>query len=278
VVSTRSLPPGGEAEIKAQLRTTGIAGPVHKQITVFTNDPTNPRLVLSLAGEVVADVVAKPRRVSFGEVAVGTEATRALELALGEGDNVRIAGVRSEDGRFRVTYLGADESHGGNYEIKLADTSERGVVASKLVVSLTGGERDRFEVPVSATVVGDLRYPKTFTMQRRGDDFVATPVTIVSRSGKSFEVRSAEDPAGLLVASVTQASPSEVRLEVTATDAVGDDSTSTRGTLIVKTSDADEPTIEISYSLARLGRRSPTVPGAVRPKGAGAPAEGRGQP
>ncbi len=52
LLSDSLIPPSGKAELKSKLRTKGMSGKFHKHIFVYSNDPENPRISLSLTGYV----------------------------------------------------------------------------------------------------------------------------------------------------------------------------------------------------------------------------------
>jgi hypothetical protein len=60
VVSTADLPPGGEGKIEVKVATNGINGSVAKAVEVFSNDPKQPQLRLTIKGTVVGPGNAPP--------------------------------------------------------------------------------------------------------------------------------------------------------------------------------------------------------------------------
>lgn len=54
------IPPGGTGKVHAELDTSGVSGAASKAITVFTNDPANPRLQLTLRIRTVEHILFNP--------------------------------------------------------------------------------------------------------------------------------------------------------------------------------------------------------------------------
>ncbi len=63
-----TIEPGGQIEIKARLILKGLRGSQKRKITVFSNDPQTPQLVLTIAGEVLAPVDLYPERLFWGHI------------------------------------------------------------------------------------------------------------------------------------------------------------------------------------------------------------------
>jgi len=53
LLSEKQIPPGGEAEVKVTFNTTGRGGQTfHKTVSIYSNDPEQPKLVLHIRGKV----------------------------------------------------------------------------------------------------------------------------------------------------------------------------------------------------------------------------------
>ncbi|MGH7985930.1 MAG: DUF1573 domain-containing protein, partial [Candidatus Binataceae bacterium] len=72
--------PGQESDIDVSFDTRGEKGSVERIITVFTNDPANPQLRMTLKGDVKQQVAANPQEVSFGIVKHGSELQRTVTI------------------------------------------------------------------------------------------------------------------------------------------------------------------------------------------------------
>ncbi len=65
MLSTAALPPGGEGQVEVTVDTHHRVGPLHKSVSVYTDDPAQPVLQLEITGEV------KPRPSAGLEAAGG---------------------------------------------------------------------------------------------------------------------------------------------------------------------------------------------------------------
>jgi len=272
------IPPGGEGEIKAVLRTKGRSGTTKKRITVMSNDPETPNLSLEISGEIIVDVAVKPRHLSFGQVGKGESVSREFELKVNEPDKVKIVEVTVSDEKFALKRIEGEPSGDSKYSIELTDTKTIGRVTGKVLIKLEGSDNASIEVPIRATVVGDLRYSRSVYFNKRDGEFPEREVVFSRRSGKPVTVKNAEDPDGHLKVRVATPKGEKAIIKVTVKDPEQDYKKPVRGKLKVGVQDADEPVVEIRYTItdrprskmSGLRTRPPGAPGKplqVSPKG-----------
>lgn len=229
-----------------------------------------PRLLLSLEGEIAVDVLAKPRAVTFGEVLKGSEPpVKSLELEVAEPERVKVSSVTSSDERFEVTLQAGEPAGSGTYEVRLRSTAELGAIQGKIHVATDGA--DALDVAVSATVVGDLRYPKSVSMFKSKEQYPPREVTLESRTGREVEIKRAEDPDGALAVELKQPKGKKAVLKVSVAESAIEGPPVSQGKLRIETNDPDERTVEIAYTIQRsrpgaqppLPRRAPGLRAAT---------------
>lgn len=243
------IPPGGEGEIKAVLRTKGRSGVTKKRITVMSNDPETPNLSLELSGEIVVDVDVNPRHLSFGQVGKGESVTREFELKVNEPDKVKIAGVTVEDEQFVLKRLEGDAAGNAKYSVELKGAATIGRLTGKVIVKLEGSENETIEVPVRATVVGDLRYSRSVYFNKRDDVYPEREVVFTRRSGKAVLIKGVEDVDKHLKVDLVTPKGEKAVIKVTVADPSKDYQKPARGALKVSVQDPDEPEVEIRYTI-----------------------------
>jgi len=89
IAGGNDIPPRGGAAVYARFDTDAVYGPQRRTITVYSNDPTQQAVLLTLTGEVVLDVVAEPSQVYLGVVPPGFPLLREVALRSHE-DGVHI--------------------------------------------------------------------------------------------------------------------------------------------------------------------------------------------
>ncbi len=175
---------------------------LNKRIVVRSNDPINPRYVLSLKGKVLVDVALEPRRISFGELTRGETATRDFSVTVREDTNIRIKSVTVDHPQFRVA---ADEVP-GSYAISFLGSSTIKRFRSSIKVAVEGGSVPEFSLSVSASVVGNLRFPRRIQFSRRGE-IKPRNIDFTRRDAKRVKVKRVEDLDGIFSTEIQELPP-----------------------------------------------------------------------
>ncbi len=269
-MTTEAIPPGGEGQVKAAVRTAGRQGKLTKSITVFSNDPKTPQLRLTLQAEIVVDVTMTPRAVSFGQLSKNKKVTREFSLIVNEPDKVKITGVTIKDKRFLLKLKSGDPAKDPKYELTYTGGKKLGRISAPVRITLSGAKADHVDLNVSGQVVGDLRYSKSVYLPKAGGKFRSRTVTFTSRSGKTIRLLGVKDQGGHLTTEIIEAKGEKVSFKIDVTDPNKAYGSAVREKLIVKTNDPDEPVIEIVYTIADRkaargrGLRNVLKPGLVR--------------
>jgi hypothetical protein len=77
--------PGKSGEIKATFDSTNFAGPVHKTITVKTNDPKVSFVTLTIQGTVITEIQITPMELNLGAIR-GNETKKVLLSVVNNGN------------------------------------------------------------------------------------------------------------------------------------------------------------------------------------------------
>jgi hypothetical protein len=157
LVSAKEIPPGGVGEVKATYKSKGAQGKVKKSITVETNDPDNPRVSLTIFGEVTAEVMVKPRYVNFRNVSKANPPRPIpLEIRLREGEGLKIKQVSADN----PSIVLEEEKRTDNeavYAVSLAENVPTGRLTGKILVKTNSKKSPKTEVPFYAFVEGRVK-------------------------------------------------------------------------------------------------------------------------
>jgi hypothetical protein len=158
-VDSGTIEAGATNRIKVEFDTAGFSGSKTKTVEVLTSHPETPELVLTLKGEVVPGVVADPRRIEFGEISPGSDDSswvRNLKVELKEGTDLKIQTVRSFSKHLAVTQE-QTTPQGATYRVELSKDAPRGELRDRVVVEFEGGRQQSLNIPILASIRGDLR-------------------------------------------------------------------------------------------------------------------------
>lgn len=273
------IPPGGEGEIKAIVKTKGRAGALRKRVTVISDDPEQPQLKLMIEGEIVVDVAMKPRRISYGQLSKGEAGEREFSLEVREPEKVKIAGLSIDDERFKIERKSGEADGNATYLLKFKGSDKLTRLHTSVKIEITGSEISTVELPVRATVVGDLVYRKSVYFHKRDGQFKEKEIVVASRSNKRVKVTGVHDAKGLIKHEITRDKDPKKKgavLKVRVAEPDAEYNEIKRGTLVVKTTDPDEPKISIRYSIADRTRLSRS-PKRLGPNKGGPPLKPRKQ-
>jgi hypothetical protein len=100
-----TLKPGETADLEVELKTATAAAPGHdlpikKFVRIFSNDPTNSSLALSLEATMVTPFTLDPVEIDFGRVKHGVEAVSNTLLGAGKLGDLKILAVKSPNEEF----------------------------------------------------------------------------------------------------------------------------------------------------------------------------------
>lgn len=155
------IPPGGTGRIHAEVETDAIVGPNSKGITVFTNDPSNPRIQLTIKSNVKPFLYVTPGYARFTNF-VQSEAAQTLSQTLWADDfeNLQVTGVETGNPHVTVAYREAREGErepqgvGRQWriDITLAEDAPPGPLADKVLITTNHPKQKTTDIPVSGFV------------------------------------------------------------------------------------------------------------------------------
>ena len=149
VVGASDVPPGGRGTVHARFDTSAAPGPQRRTVTVYSNDPTQRAVLLTLTGTVALDAAADPPSVYLGPVPPG--AARLREVALRAGsDGLRFVGASSAAPQLSVGVI--DGADGRALTIGTAADAPPGAFTAVVRVHTTSPTRPLIEVPVAGIV------------------------------------------------------------------------------------------------------------------------------
>jgi hypothetical protein len=218
-------------------------------VTVYSNDPKTPQLVLTMEGEVIADVEPQPRRLSFGQVSKRAEASRELTLKVPKPDEIKISSVTVDDERFEIELVSGEPAGGAKYEVRFKGSETLGRISGRVRVAFSGSDVTEIDIPLWGEIVGDLRYAKNLSFYKQKGAYKPRKVTFTSRSKKQVSILDVKDEGGHLKVEIAKAKGELAELEVSVAKAAQQSDKTTKGKLRVKTTDRDEPEVVIQYGI-----------------------------
>ena len=158
MVTAKEIPPGGVGEVKATFSSKGYQGKVKKSVTVETNDPDNPKVSLSILGEVIAEVMVTPRHVNFRNVNKDAPPKPIrLEVRVREGKGLKIQEVSADNPAIVLKEEKRTENE-AIYSVSLAEKVPTGRLTGKILVTTNSKKSPKTQVPFYAFVQGRVQF------------------------------------------------------------------------------------------------------------------------
>src|SRR5215469_10003835 len=246
--SKMHVAPGDTTDIAVAFDTHFQKGHQVRAITVYTNDPDNPQVAMTMQGIVKKQVEAVPGEVSFGDVKRGAEETRELvvnDLNPGRG-GFSVGPVSNSNSSIKVVQeKRTDGKPGAMLKVSLLKTMPVGPFDDTIKITTN---RVPLQVDVFGTVAGDLNVDPaqvSFGIVPRGQDIVR--IFKLSNQGrkpvKVLDVASSSPAVGAVAEAVTPGK--EYRVTVTLRHGTPDGQL--RGSLTIKTDDPDQATLNVPF-------------------------------
>jgi hypothetical protein len=150
------LAPGASSTIEAVFNSTGYSGPIHKSITVTTNDPDRKLLYISIAADITSLATFRPERLNFGSIKVNTTRTHTMQVIPIDPKTFEITKVEAIGSHVSVpSFRKISDKNGDFWEltvvIKAGDKPGR-VMGESINVVTNAGEK----VVLNAMVYGNV--------------------------------------------------------------------------------------------------------------------------
>ena len=244
---------------------------ITKRVVVHTNDPEQPQFGLTMKGEMLVDVTAKPASVRIRDLQAGETGTGRFELIrsedslatikflnLDDQENFSLREVPAEElageDQTKLGRVGGSEGSLGTYEVTFNGSQEVGTVSTFITIKTTGEHTPELKIRVHANVAKNLRYLKMVRFSRREGKLVARQIHITARHGPAPEITKIEDPDGLLDYEVQEARGSLVTINAKIKEdvwaALSPEDQGKLHELTVSTTDEEEPQIVLRYRVA----------------------------
>ena len=185
------VPPGGRGKIQATVGTHGLFGGVRKVISVSTNDPERPSLVLAVSFVVATPLVATPPSVAFFVAQNEAAAPAEVVVRRADGAPLELSDLSIDDTAIAVSLApaGADRA-----EARIAVTLKTTATARRIQAKLQAKTNHPLRPLLALDVFGAVRpllwaSPQTVALPRPpGGAETRANVTVQNTAGRPFRL------------------------------------------------------------------------------------------
>ena len=156
---TRTIPPGGEGEIKVLVMTPNQQRGIAKQLYVTSNDPISPMVQLDVTGYIrPAQLLFSPRTVNFGTPRRTESISREVFIPSAPEDSVEVTSVTSDSQYVTAAVASSVDKNRPGHLItaSLEPGAPIGEFKAKITILSDHPKQPKAELPVIATVRGNI--------------------------------------------------------------------------------------------------------------------------
>jgi uncharacterized protein DUF1573 len=161
VVDTHDIAPHGAGAVRARFDTDAVYGAQRRTITVYSNDPAQRAVVLTLTGEVLLDVAPEPAQVYLGVVPPSAPLLHAV--AVHTGSEAVHLGAPESDAPQLIVQLDAatDGTAAATLAIGTAGDARPGPFSAIVRVPTTSPRHPLLRIPVAGIIAADAPVPRS---------------------------------------------------------------------------------------------------------------------
>jgi hypothetical protein len=153
------IKPGSSEKVRVTFDTSGFMGDKTKSVLIASNDLNTPELIVTIKGQVLSSYTVEPARVDFGEIfpsASQAARQKQVSFSVAEGSELTISKVTSLS-PFIVASPVSTQANRATVTLEVLPTAPLGEFRDRVIFELDGGRRASVNVPVNASIKGDLR-------------------------------------------------------------------------------------------------------------------------
>jgi hypothetical protein len=148
----RTIPPGGEGKIELKVNTRNLSGTVKKEANIYSNDPKNSVMTITLRANVKQSVQVNPQRIKMIGYE-GTVITQSVIISANMEKPLEIEPMRSNLSE-RVTHNIEVVEPGKIFKVNFNYTPLEGDnLNGELIIKTNYPERPNISIPVSARFI-----------------------------------------------------------------------------------------------------------------------------
>lgn len=126
MLSAKRIPAGKRGQIEVRIKTNDYIGDIEKQVRVYSNDPKNSEIALTVKAIVEQEVQLSETGIFFGHTPKGKEIRKEIILAVPTGKSVEILGAESKDPAVAVKLEPVPGSGGRKWKLTAIQKAESG--------------------------------------------------------------------------------------------------------------------------------------------------------
>jgi hypothetical protein len=185
----RVIPPGSEGKVTLEVNLKGFQGYVKKTATVLSDDPANPRVVLTLEGAVKPLIEVRPEKTVYFQGMAGDIAEKTIDFVT----TSRPFHIRKTEDNLdkKAGYRLTTVEDGRHYRLTVFNNTLRGNYRGSITLHTDFDEKPELTVWINAFIEGEIAVrPKVLVVGQLSPDqgVISGKILVVDNKKKAFKI------------------------------------------------------------------------------------------
>ncbi len=247
LASSEKIGSGEKGTIEANFKTKGYQGRTTKTIRVHTNDPAVSTVTLRITGDILTDVMVRPRSLNFGNMRRHSATEKALKVTFSSDEKIEIKKVDFTSELFTSTVepFETKTDRGAKITVRTIEDLPLGRIKEKVLIHTTSTKNPTLTVPIYAYVQGDITVsPMVLSFSKAPIGGVQERTLKVSTAAEAFAILDVKVSEDLFSTEVKTMVPGkEYSIKVTLNEKVSEGRINE--VLLLRTDSSEQPEIRV---------------------------------
>ncbi|HEX9636346.1 MAG TPA: DUF1573 domain-containing protein [Acidobacteriota bacterium] len=208
----RSIAPGQSGTVRAKIETSRFIGPIAKTLTVKSNDPNKPELLLTMKADVYQLVDIQPSDRAMMSTTSGESVTKSFTLKSNDPESPALEILGVEANVRGLSHKLTKGAEGYTLDLTLAADAPVGPLAGQVKVKTNNPKLAELSIQVNGNVRGPILVaPSAVFLPAKSSDQMAQESRVVnlrpSKEGLSFKVTEVRVSDPVLKADLSEIQP-----------------------------------------------------------------------
>ncbi len=154
ILSDNRVAPGQTTSLRITFNSQNFRGPVHKSVTVYTNDPTSPAATIDFTATILQEIVLEPQHFWFKDAEVGRSTKFSIRLQNSSEHPLRLKAFRTELVGLTLVLPEEEIAPGGEVQLTAEFTprSATRTVSNAVTITTSSARQKELYIPVFGNV------------------------------------------------------------------------------------------------------------------------------
>ncbi len=203
-ISNKTINPGEEANVDAELSLYGYQGYIKKDIRVTSNDPANSIFILSIIGNTIVGIEIKSsdtevkienNNIDFGYISENTAVSRSIDITTTENKPFQITKIEADPVYYDTNLETIETGKSYRLHINLKPQLSKKNLSDKIYIFTDNPNCEKIDITVLAHIFGIFTIiPEEIVLPAKTKKPLTQYLLVYSTENKPFEIKSVTAP------------------------------------------------------------------------------------